>query len=77
MDDVDRERDRSLRVVQIVFAFLAILSLTAGLAVAYSSEDFGLPDNSSTVIAVGFIIVGMMNTGLLFAWEHIFKRMTP
>lgn len=77
MDHVDRERARSLRFVQIVFAFLAILSLTAGLAVAYSSEQFGLPDSSSTTIAVAFVAVGIMNTGLLFAWEKIFKRMSP
>jgi len=77
MDHVDLERTRSLRFVQIVFAFLAILSLTAGLAVAYSSDEFGLPDSSSSTIAVAFIVVGAMNTGLLFIWEHIFKRMSP
>lgn len=77
MDHVDLERARSLRFVQVVFAFLAILSLTAGLAVAYSSDAFGLPDNSSSIIAVAFIVVGAMNTGLLFIWEHIFRRMSP
>ena len=77
MDHVDFERARSLRFVQVVFAFLAILSLTAGLAVSYSSDQFGLPDNSSTTIAVAFITVGIMNTALLFVWERIFKRMSP
>ena len=33
MDHVERERARSLRFVQIVFAFLAILSIAAGIVV--------------------------------------------
>lgn len=77
MDHVDIERARSLRFVQIVFAFLAILSLTAGAAVAYSADQYGLPDASARAVAVAFIIVGIANTAVLFAWERIFNRMSP
>lgn len=76
MDHVDHERARSLRFVQIVFALLAIASIFAGLTVAYSAEKLGLPETSSGGIAVAFLAVGIMNTGLLFLWERIFKRMT-
>ncbi|HMN37392.1 MAG TPA: hypothetical protein PKD49_06735 [Hyphomicrobium sp.] len=72
MDHVDRERARSLRFVQIVFAVLALVSIVAGLAVAYSSEWLGLPEASSGAIAIAFICVGIMNTALLFVWERIF-----
>lgn len=77
MDHVDRERARSLRFVQVVFAVLALFSLAAGLYVGYSSEGLGLPDNSATTIAVAFLLVGIMNTGMLFLWERIFKGVSP
>ncbi|MEQ1715600.1 MAG: hypothetical protein ABL907_06395 [Hyphomicrobium sp.] len=73
MGHVDRERARSLRFVQIVFALLAIASLFAALSVAYSSDKMGLPESSAGTIAVAFLCVGVMNTGLLFLWERIFK----
>ena len=44
MDHVDRERARSLKFVQIVFALLALISVIAGMAVAFAADDFGLPD---------------------------------
>lgn len=77
MDHVDRERARSLRFVQIVFALLALFSIISGLAVAFSGDTLGLPDNSTGSIAVAFLTVGIMNTGLLFLWERIFKGTTP
>ena len=73
MDHVERERARSLRFVQIVFAILAIFSLISGLIVAYSGDGLGLPDSSAGAIAFAFLSVGVMNTGLLFVWERIFK----
>ncbi|MGE0052674.1 MAG: hypothetical protein AB7S74_00570 [Hyphomicrobium sp.] len=73
MDHVDLERARSLRFVQIVFALLAIVSIIAGLTVAYSSDWLGLPETSAGPIAVAFICVGIMNTALLFVWERIFR----
>ena len=74
MDNVDHERARSLRFIQIVFAFLAIASLLAGLLVSYSADWLGLPESSSGAIAVAFMCVGFMNTAMLFAWERIFKN---
>lgn len=73
MDHVDRERARSLRFVQIVFALLALFSVAAGLIVGYASDRLGLPDNSANAIAVAFLSVAIMNTALLFLWEKIFK----
>lgn len=75
MDHIDRERARSLKFVQIIFAFLALLSLVASLTVTLRGEDLGLPDGSARAIAIAFLIVGAMDTALLFAWERIFDRM--
>lgn len=77
MDHVDRERARSLRFVQVVFALLAIFSIISGLAVATWAERLGLPDHSAGGIAVAFRSVGIMNTGLLFLWERLFKGVSP
>ena len=77
MDHVDRERARSLKFVQIVFALLALISVIAGMAVAFAADDFGLPDGSATTITAAFLVVGIMNTALMFLWERVFNRMSP
>jgi len=76
MDNVGRERSRSLRFVQIVFATLGLLSLAAGLATALiNTETLGLPDASANAIAFGFLGVGVMNTALMFVWERIYDSL--
>lgn len=75
MDQIARERARSLRSVQIVFAILGLLSLAGSLAVAVRGDDFGLPETSAETIALAFLIVGAVDTALLFVWERIFRRM--
>jgi hypothetical protein len=77
MDQIARERQRSLKSVQIIFAVLALLSLTAALAVAARGVEFGLPETSSQTIALAFLLVGAVDTALLFMWEKIFHRMQP
>ena len=74
MDHVDRERARSLRFVQIAFASLALLSLFAAIIVALSGTELGLPDTSGHTSAFAFLIVGIMDTAVLFLWERIFSR---
>ncbi|HPG88612.1 MAG TPA: hypothetical protein PLD46_03090 [Hyphomicrobium sp.] len=77
MDQIARERQRSLKSVQVIFAVLALLSLTAALAVASRGVEFGLPEASSETIALAFLLVGALDTVLLFMWEKIFRRMQP
>ncbi|AGK58928.1 hypothetical protein HYPDE_36283 [Hyphomicrobium denitrificans 1NES1] len=74
MNDFRRERARSLRYVQIVFAVLALFSLTAALAVSTRGTDLGLPEASIYPISLAFLMVGVVDTALLFVWEHIFQR---
>jgi hypothetical protein len=75
MDNIARERSRSLKSVQIVFAALALLSVMAALGVATRGDDMGLPEASTQTIAFAFLLVGVFDTALLFVWERIFKRM--
>lgn len=77
MDQLANERARSLKYVQIVFAILALLSLTAAMAVAMRGAEFGLPEASTHTIALAFLVVGVADTALLFLWERIFQRMQP
>lgn len=77
MDQIARERQRSLKTVQIIFAVLGLLSLTAALAVTARGVELGLPEASSETIALAFLFVGAIDTALLFLWERIFHRMQP
>ncbi|MFT3730030.1 MAG: hypothetical protein QM780_01210 [Hyphomicrobium sp.] len=74
MDSIGRERGRSLKFVQIVFAVLALLSLVLALAVSTRGVDWGLPESSTYPIALAFLLVGAVDTILLYAWERIFQR---
>lgn len=74
MESIGRERERSLKYVQIVFAVLALISLTSALAVSTRGADLGLPENSTSPIALAFLFVGAVDTVLLYAWEYIFQR---
>ncbi len=74
MENIRRERVRSLKFVQVIFAALALVSLVAALAVSTRGVEFGLPETSTYPIALAFLLVGAIDTVLLFAWEHIFQR---
>jgi hypothetical protein len=77
MDPIARERARSLRSVQVIFAILALISISAALAVSSRGVEFGLPEDSSRTISLAFLFVGAVDTLLLFLWERIFERMQP
>ena len=74
MDSIRRERARSLKFVQVFFASLALMCLVAALVVSTRGVELGLPESSTASIALAFLIVGAVDTALLFAWEHIFQR---
>lgn len=73
MDKINVERIRSLKFVQVVFGVLALASLVCSLIVATRGVELGLPEASTYSIALGFLIVGVLDTALLFLWEHIFE----
>ena len=75
MDHIARERARSLKSVQVIFAVLALLSIFAAIGVATRGDDLGLPEASAQTIAFAFLVVGALDTALLFVWERIFQRM--
>jgi hypothetical protein len=75
MDNIQRERARSLKFMQIVFAGLALFCLAGALAVSTRGADLGLPEASTYALSMAFLVVGIIDTALLFAWEHILHRM--
>jgi hypothetical protein len=75
MEQIVRERSRSLKSVQVIFGSLALLSVTAALGVATHGDEMGLPESSTQTIAFAFLLVGGFDTLLLFVWERIFQRM--
>lgn len=77
MDTIGRERERSRKFVQVVFAVLALLSLFSALAVSTRGVDLGLPETSTYPIALAFLLVGAIDTALLYAWERISQRTEP
>lgn len=74
MESIGRERARSLKFIQVVFAALGLMSLMAALIVSLRGTDLGLPEHSTYAVALGFLIVGAIDTALLFAWEWIFQN---
>jgi hypothetical protein len=74
MESIRRERARSLKLVQVVFAVLALVSLCAALAVSTRGTELGLPETSTYPIALAFLLIGAVDTALLFLWERIFQR---
>lgn len=77
MDDYAHERERSLKFVQIVFAVLALISLFASLMVVTRGDELGLPETSIETIAFAFLVIGAVDTALLFLWERIYQRLAP
>lgn len=74
MDSIGHERSRSLKFIQVVFAVLALLSLFAALIVSLRGVDLGLPEHSTYAVSLGFLIVGAIDTLLLFTWEWIYQN---
>jgi hypothetical protein len=73
-ENIRREREGSLKFVQILFALLALVSLVAALAVSLKGTELGLPEGSVPPIALAFLMTGAVDTALLYFWEHIFKH---
>jgi len=74
MENIRHARARSLKCVQVILAVLALVSLCAALTVSTRGVELGLPEASTYPIALAFLLVGAVDTALLFVWERIFQR---
>lgn len=63
-----------MKIVQIIFACLALFSLAAAIVVSLHGVDYGLPENSASTIAIAFLIVGIADTALVYFWERLFQN---
>lgn len=76
-DDSDNEiiavlRLRSQRAMQTIFAWLAILAITAGLAVHYYGAELGLVEGEPVAIANCFLCMAVCYSLTIFVWEWLF-----
>jgi hypothetical protein len=54
-----------------------LLSLVAALAVSTRGIDMGLPERSRFPISLAFLLIGVVDTVLLYAWCRIWERVEP
>ena len=65
-------RQRSRRVMQTTFAGLAILALTAGLAVRHYAPGLGLAEEDPVAIANCFLCMAISYAATIFIWDWLF-----
>ena len=65
-------RERSRRFMQMTFAGLAILTLSAGLAVHHYAPGLGLAEEDPAAIANCFLSMALSYAATIFVWEWLF-----
>lgn len=71
---ITAERERSLRLVQTIFAALAASALLASLAFHFEWIGADLPADDISAVARAFLFLALADTALVFLWERIFPR---
>ena len=68
----DPEPSRGARAVRILFAGLALVSLSAGLAVYALAERLGLDDQTARYLATAFLVAAVADALILYFWDRLF-----
>ena len=76
-DDGDDEiimaiREQSHRRIQTAFAFLAIFSVAAGLAVHQYAAELGLADADPDAVAASLLCMGACYVATMLVWDWLF-----
>lgn len=61
-------------LVRAVFAILALISLVLGAALYLSAESLGLDESSARLIATAFVLVAILDAGVVAFWHRLFGR---
>ncbi len=61
------------RLARIVFGFMALLAIVAGLVLWQFSAAIGLDEDTAKLIAVAFIITGIGDVAIVYFWDRLFK----
>jgi hypothetical protein len=70
--DLRAARQRANRLIQIIYAALALLMAGLAAAVGIAAEPLGLSQHNRDIIAAGFLAAALLETTGLFLWDRIF-----
>lgn len=62
------------RFAKAAFAAMALVSVLGGLALYLLHARIGLAEDTARLVSTAFILVGIVDTMVLFLWDRIFKR---
>jgi hypothetical protein len=62
------------RLTKVVFAGFALASVLAGLGIYIFSEVLDIDEDTAQVVSTGFLVVGIIDTVVLYLWNRIFRR---
>ena len=60
--------------MRMVFAGMAFVSLTAGLALYALAERLGLDDQTARYLATAFLAAAVADALILYFWDRLFTR---
>lgn len=67
-------RAHSVRSVQTIFATLAAVGLALALTFHLLTPWDGLAPEDAAVVARAFLLLAVLDAGMMFVWERIFLR---
>ena len=62
------------RAVRLLFAVLALASLTIGLALYALAERLGLDEDTARYLATAFLGAAMADALILYFWDRLFTQ---
>jgi hypothetical protein len=63
---------RGNRTARLLFAGMALVSLSAGLALYALAEWLGLDDDTARYLATAFLIAAVADALVLYFWDRVF-----
>lgn len=64
-------RAQALRTAQVIFAAMAIVALSVSLAFHFGLVGSELDAGDTALIARAFLLVGVLDTAMMFVWEQL------
>ena len=62
------------RAVKAVFGVMALGCLLAGLVTYLFAADFGFSEEAAQIVAIAFLVAGVIDYIMLKLWDRIFSR---
>lgn len=69
---VDRERAQARSFVQLAFGGIAAFAITMSACFHLGLIGNDLPSGDISAVTAAFLILGAVNTAMMFVWERLF-----